>query len=60
MTLGHLSLGFELMPTFYLGLLLLILGNGAFKPNISISWSTISRKKCIKKRFWIYNFLSGN
>ena len=35
MTLGHLSLAFELMPAFYLGLLLLILGNGAFKPNIS-------------------------
>lgn len=35
MTLGHLSLAFEAMPTFYLGLTLLILGNGAFKPNIS-------------------------
>jgi len=35
MTLGHLSLAFEAMPTFYLGLGLLILGNGAFKPNIS-------------------------
>ncbi len=35
MTLGHLSLAFEPMPTFYLGLLLLIIGNGFFKPNIS-------------------------
>ncbi len=35
MALGHLSLAFEAMPTFYLGLILLILGNGAFKPNIS-------------------------
>jgi len=35
MTLGHLSLAFEPMPTFYLGLGLLIVGNGFFKPNIS-------------------------
>ena len=35
MTLGHLSLAFEAMPTFYLGLFLLIIGNGFFKPNIS-------------------------
>jgi POT family proton-dependent oligopeptide transporter len=35
MTLGHLSLAFHPMPTFYLGLILLIAGNGFFKPNIS-------------------------
>ncbi len=35
MTLGHLSLAFEAMPAFYLGLVLLVLGNGLFKPNIS-------------------------
>ncbi|MCB0429461.1 MAG: peptide MFS transporter, partial [Flavobacteriales bacterium] len=35
MTLGHVSLAFESVPTFYLGLTLLILGNGLFKPNIS-------------------------
>ncbi|MGC6428638.1 MAG: peptide MFS transporter [Flavobacteriales bacterium] len=35
MTLGHLSLAFEPMPAFYLGLALLIVGNGFFKPNIS-------------------------
>jgi len=35
MTLGHASLAFETVTTFYLGLVLLILGNGAFKPNIS-------------------------
>lgn len=35
MTLGHLSLAFEPMPAFYLGLGLLIIGNGFFKPNIS-------------------------
>ena len=32
---GHLSLAFEPMPAFYLGLALLIVGNGFFKPNIS-------------------------
>lgn len=35
MTLGHLALAFEPMPAFYLGLGLLIIGNGFFKPNIS-------------------------
>lgn len=35
MTLGHVSLAFEPMPAFYLGLGLLIIGNGFFKPNIS-------------------------
>ena len=35
MTLGHLSLAFEPLPAFYLGLGLLIVGNGFFKPNIS-------------------------
>ncbi len=36
MTLGHLSLAMEMgESTFYLGLTLLVLGNGLFKPNIS-------------------------
>ena len=35
MTLGHASMAFETPFFFYLGLILLILGNGAFKPNIS-------------------------
>jgi POT family proton-dependent oligopeptide transporter len=35
MTLGHLSLAFDTHATFYLGLGLLIAGNGLFKPNIS-------------------------
>ena len=35
MTLGHLSLAFQPMPAFYLGLALLVVGNGFFKPNIS-------------------------
>ena len=35
MTLGHLSLAFDTHATFYLGLGLLIVGNGMFKPNIS-------------------------
>ena len=35
MSLGHFSLAFEPMPAFYLGLGLLIVGNGFFKPNIS-------------------------
>ena len=35
MTLGHAAMAFETETTFYLGLGLLILGNGLFKPNIS-------------------------
>jgi proton-dependent oligopeptide transporter, POT family len=35
MSLGHFSLAFEPIPAFYLGLGLIIIGNGFFKPNIS-------------------------
>jgi POT family proton-dependent oligopeptide transporter len=35
MTLGHASMAFETKFFFYLGLSLLIIGNGLFKPNIS-------------------------
>ncbi len=35
MSLGHFALAFDPMPAFYLGLGLLIVGNGFFKPNIS-------------------------
>ncbi len=35
MTMGHVSLAFETPFFFYLGCLLLIIGNGLFKPNIS-------------------------
>lgn len=35
MTLGHGAMAFETEPMFYLGLGLLIVGNGLFKPNIS-------------------------
>lgn len=33
--LGHFSLAFETLPAFYTGLILLILGTGLFKPNVS-------------------------
>jgi len=35
MTLGHASMAVETEYSFYLGMLLLIIGNGFFKPNIS-------------------------
>jgi POT family proton-dependent oligopeptide transporter len=35
MTLGHAAMAFETEVMFYIGLTLLIIGNGAFKPNIS-------------------------
>ncbi len=35
MMLGHLSLAMDSMPSFYIGLGFLVLGNGLFKPNMS-------------------------
>ncbi|MDP8223329.1 MAG: peptide MFS transporter [Candidatus Lernaella stagnicola] len=35
MALGHFAMAFETLPFFYSALLLLIFGNGFFKPNIS-------------------------
>ena len=35
MTAGHASMAMETPTFFYIGLSLLILGNGAFKPNVS-------------------------
>ena len=35
MTLGHASMAFDTSTAFYIGLALLIIGNGLFKPNIS-------------------------
>lgn len=35
MAVGYFALGVRSMPTFYAGLVLLCLGNGLFKPNIS-------------------------
>lgn len=35
MTAGHAAMAMETPMTFYIGLSLLILGNGAFKPNVS-------------------------
>lgn len=35
MTLGHASLAFETKPFFYLGIALLVIGTGFFKPNIT-------------------------
>ncbi len=35
MTIGHASMAFETPAFFYIGLTLLIIGNGLFKPNIS-------------------------
>jgi len=43
MGLGHLSLAFHPLPTFFLGLILLIIGNGLFKPNISTILGNIYR-----------------
>jgi POT family proton-dependent oligopeptide transporter len=32
---GHFSLAFDSMPTFYLGLILIVIGTGFLKPNVS-------------------------
>jgi proton-dependent oligopeptide transporter, POT family len=50
MTLGHLSMAFEFSPIFmYLGLGLLVVGNGFFKPNMTSILSHMYKKHPQKK-----------
>lgn len=49
MTCGHASMALETEFTFYLGLMLLVLGNGAFKPNISSIVGNLYPKSSDKK-----------
>ena len=49
MTLGHASMAFETKPLFYTGLILLIVGNGLFKPNISSIVGQLYKDKPEKK-----------
>lgn len=50
MTLGHLSMAIEISPIFmYLGLCLLVFGNGFFKPNMTSVLSEMYKKYPEKK-----------
>ncbi|WP_273274129.1 peptide MFS transporter [Maribacter polysiphoniae] len=49
MTLGHASMALETTATFYLGLALLIIGTGFFKPNITSIISEMYKGKESKK-----------
>ncbi|QCX36993.1 peptide MFS transporter [Aureibaculum algae] len=49
MTLGHASMAIETTSTFYLGLALLVIGTGFFKPNITSIISEMYRGKESKK-----------
>ncbi len=49
MTLGHASMALESPFFFYTGLILLILGNGAFKPNISSIVGNLYSRTSVKK-----------
>ncbi len=49
MTLGHASMAFETTPSFYLGLTLLIVGTGFFKPNVTSMISEMYKGKESKK-----------
>jgi POT family proton-dependent oligopeptide transporter len=49
MTLGHASMAFETSFFFYLGLSLLIIGNGFFKPNISSIVGGLYKNDAAKK-----------
>jgi POT family proton-dependent oligopeptide transporter len=49
MTLGHASMALETTLTFYLGLALLVIGTGFFKPNITSIISTMYKGKESKK-----------
>ncbi|MCW7492020.1 peptide MFS transporter [Leptospira sp. 2 VSF19] len=45
MLCGHISLAFSGLPFFYLGLVLLALGNGFFKPNMSTIFGRLYNEK---------------
>ncbi|WP_372756400.1 peptide MFS transporter [Mariniflexile sp.] len=49
MTLGHFSMAFETQFTIYLGLVLLVFGNGFFKPNMTSIISEMYRDRPEKK-----------
>lgn len=49
MTLGHAAMAVETKPMFYLGLALLVIGTGFFKPNITSIISTMYKGKDEKK-----------
>jgi POT family proton-dependent oligopeptide transporter len=49
MTLGHASMALETTSTFYLGLALLVIGTGFFKPNITSIISEMYKGKESKK-----------
>ena len=49
MTLGHLSMVFETQFSLYLGLALLVIGTGFFKPNITSIISTMYKGKESKR-----------
>jgi proton-dependent oligopeptide transporter, POT family len=44
MGIGHLCLAFPPLPTFFAGLIFLIIGNGMFKPNISTILGNLYRE----------------
>ncbi len=49
MTLGHFSMAFETQFTIYLGLVLLVFGNGFFKPNMTSIVSEMYKDRPEKK-----------
>ncbi|HLV39677.1 peptide MFS transporter [Xanthomarina sp.] len=49
MTLGHASMAFETTASFYLGLALLVIGTGFFKPNITSIISEMYKTRESKK-----------
>ncbi|MDP8090314.1 MULTISPECIES: peptide MFS transporter [Pasteurellaceae] len=62
MTLGHLSLAFEFAGqwSFYLGLTLLVLGNGLFKPNISTMVGDLYKKESKKDSAYTIFYMGIN
>lgn len=54
MTLGHASMALDTEIFFYIGLLLLILGNGLFKPNISSIVGQLYDKEPLERKDGAY------
>src|SRR5262245_15511283 len=59
MMLGHIALGFEALPFFYSGLLLLACGRGLLKPNVPTIVGNLYRQRPALRDQWFNSFYMG-
>ena len=58
MTLGHASMAMETEASLYIGLGLLVIGTGFFKPNITSIISEMYKERILKKRMELIPFFT--